>query len=93
MKIKIKDGIINIDSGDLLWEVAESFETDFEKEEFIERLGWDKLILNRAVDIIVNEFSGSCVNPHIHKKREEILKKIKEGVELMKIGYRRAHEI
>ena len=47
-------------------DIIESSDTDYEKEEFLESLGWHDIILKKAREILVKEFSRENYNPNIH---------------------------
>lgn len=48
------------------------------KVKLIEYLGWEKPVLEKAVDLIENEYSRENYNTVVHETRKKLLEKVKE---------------
>jgi len=77
IKIEGKNKLI-LDLSDLFYLLHDSFDNEFDAEEFINDLGWIPQIRKQIIKTLKNEYSRGSYNNNVHKERNELLEAMKE---------------
>ena len=71
-RIESKNKLV-LDLSELFWLLHDTYEDEFDAEEFINDLGWLPQIRKKIIETLKEEYSKGCMNSSIHKERNELL--------------------